>query len=999
MSHFHCACITDNSCLHCFQDKHENWPTVCYCPSSSDHKRDPPHITLPPTPSYNMNVEQSSTSPAASGAAATTEDTTGVPPLDSTLKGMTTSIETMIRTIDTQRKHMDNADMKDNLNKLIGIMPIFEISNNTHKSSSLIKSSMGKILHGIMHSRANKKKLLLELEETFKIIIEGAKNALDDFKTFDDMLDEKTGSLYNEVNKITKDWNHLGNERSAPEECFVNVGGEVKLLKDFLPPSSKDPFFTRFVASTYFNFVSPQLYGNILNKDVNGITFIDMNCDILKDVAELIQNEIMSSLSSSKYKAKDTNKSSTDSVNCKLAAINSSNNKDGNPPGDTDIGTATAEEVESTKKKKKKRKSTPTTKNNSAEGEKKKIRYSQDIKGLQDCPLSKITECYRTTLKKNILITQDKKRGSTPVQFADYPFDPPNHTQINSVLAQSQVAGMDDKFKDEIISSLNNSLGGAYCTMKILHKRVSKIDITKEGESLLDILNIRERNNVLILLKTHASNKQGEGDNRKSYEHHAVFTHPAIPARNMNENYVGDNNFKYLPFNEKDPYNFIIWGREGKINTYNCDERRNLAVLCHPLMENVVLSLGVNEWALMSGKYKNMLYLNIKNSLAQIRSGNAYDHDAPAHAYKCYGADPTEDRFRTTTVDVIETYQIIVDENLNELISLQEKLMMNKNIKEQCRDTKLNDYFNPTDTLSHGGNEQVKSTIKIDLSKSTKTGSMGCIGSRLLEYHSTLIDNMLNHDALCQSFIHDRAIANYCSSTKPSQSHNIIKVITPSKTYYTTFDTIDSIDNPLSVALRMKKSNQEDGIKSNNIDVTSPVTDFSHQGVYDLLKRYLDDEGIKMSKIGLTNVKDHADKLFCTEELSNEYDKTIIALTMTKNDNRNCIQDIDALEKFHKYIRDERSYITLDVSDATMKTIPHEFTQEVKAKPAHQYWFDIFFELLRFKRMADCGLITIETYENIRSMKRAKDAWDDVISILNYKREGNVSEGKGIVQE
>ena len=93
-----------------------------------------------------MNVEQSSTSPAASGAAATTEDTTGVPPLDSTLKGMTTSIETMIRTIDTQRKHMDNADMKDNLNKLIGIMPIFEISNNTHKSSSLIKSSMGKIL-------------------------------------------------------------------------------------------------------------------------------------------------------------------------------------------------------------------------------------------------------------------------------------------------------------------------------------------------------------------------------------------------------------------------------------------------------------------------------------------------------------------------------------------------------------------------------------------------------------------------------------------------------------------------------------------------------------------------------------------------------------------------------------------------------------------------------------------------------------------------------------
>jgi len=318
---------------------------------------------------------------------------------------------------------------------------------------------------------------------------------------------------------------------------------------------------------------------------------------------------------------------------------------------------------------------------------------------------------------------------------------------------------------------------------------------------------------------------------------------------------------------------------------------------------------------------------------------------------------------------------------LNELISLQNKLMMNNEIKKQCRETKLNDYFNPTPTISDAGNE-LESTIKIDLSKSTKTGSMGCIGSRLLDYHSTLIDNMLNHDALCQSFIHECAIANYCSSMKRSQSHNIIKIITPNKTYFTTSDTIDSINNPLSAALMMKESDQ-DYIKNNNIEITRPVTDYSPQGVFKLLEEYLAEKELQISEIGLKNIKDYVNELFCTKELANEYDRNKIFLIMAKNDNINGLKDMDVLEKFHGYIRNERSYITLDVSVATRNAYPQS-NREAMGLPPHQYMFDIFFELLRFKRMADCGLISMATFENIRSNKRAEDAWDDVIYILNY---------------
>ena len=167
-----------------------------------------------------------------------------------------------------------------------------------------------------------------------------------------------------------------------------------------------------------------------------------MDCDILKKVAGLIRDELMSS----KNKVKSSKSSARSESPIDVDGIN--NNMEGDH---------SQEKVKSTKKKKRKLSSTTTSNKHSAEGGKKRrsvpamafhppdsleLRMNHPGgKGLASSMID-IVECYRTILKKNILITQDMKKGGSkqlPVQFVEYPFSPSTHTEIDTVLNKSEV--------------------------------------------------------------------------------------------------------------------------------------------------------------------------------------------------------------------------------------------------------------------------------------------------------------------------------------------------------------------------------------------------------------------------------------------------------------------------------------------------------------------------------------------------------------------------------
>jgi len=72
----------------------------------------------------------------------------------------------------------------------------------------------------------------------------------------------------------------------------------------------------------------------------------------------------------------------------------------------------------------------------------------------------------------------------------------------------------------------------------------------------------------------------------------------------------------------------------------------------------------------------------------------------------------------------------------------------------------------------------------------------------------------------------------------------------------------------------------------------------------------------------------------------------------------------------------------MDLSDATKNAHPEEFAQQRIGHPMHQEHFDIFFELLRLKRMADCGIIHINQFEVIRAHPFTKIAWGYVMKVM-----------------
>jgi len=72
----------------------------------------------------------------------------------------------------------------------------------------------------------------------------------------------------------------------------------------------------------------------------------------------------------------------------------------------------------------------------------------------------------------------------------------------------------------------------------------------------------------------------------------------------------------------------------------------------------------------------------------------------------------------------------------------------------------------------------------------------------------------------------------------------------------------------------------------------------------------------------------------------------------------------------------------MDLSDATKNAHPEEFAQQRIGHPMHQEHFDIFFELLPLKRMADCGIIYINQFEVIRAHPFTKIAWGYVMKVM-----------------
>ena len=75
---------------------------------------------------------------------------------------------------------------------------------------------------------------------------------MDQFQLVDNMLDEKISSLYEEVGKNGIDLSIDGKETTDPD-MRVNLGGEVMSMADLVASQTKDLFYAKFIANTYFN--------------------------------------------------------------------------------------------------------------------------------------------------------------------------------------------------------------------------------------------------------------------------------------------------------------------------------------------------------------------------------------------------------------------------------------------------------------------------------------------------------------------------------------------------------------------------------------------------------------------------------------------------------------------------------------------------------------------------------------------------------------------------
>ena len=477
-----------------------------------------------------------------------------------------------------------------------------------------------------------------------------------------------------------------------------------------------------------------------------------------------------------------------------------------------------------------------------------------------------------------------------------------------------------------------------------------------ESVPAIDRLNIRGRQNVLMLMSTF--NKS----NNNQLEHHAVFITPEIPSPDSEvpfllegetaipDDTVGPHN--YIVSDCYKPPNFIIVkqqrGNDDDIVTFDCiDNRRKYAVHVHPKKE-VVVSLGTSgEWYITQHTSKtvpNGIYFSITHSLFVKKDTQTGENQDDLHSYRTSTDMNTiaiEENSRKTSITSCEVYQIItdVDKHMESLVSLHNKLYIDGGIKAKCN-VDLADNFNV-------GN------IKPELVKASKSNSISLFGSKLIEYQDRLNNVIDKHNAVCESFIHEHALANYCSFS----SSTIVKiVVSKSKEVYTRVETIDSMSNNiLSRALMRKKSSNYD-LKDDKITVVKPITEETPSLVYQLLQDYVEKgDDINISETGLKNIKNGVDQLF---HLLKEYNENKVYKIVWANGNDYGSDDGKVVENFLKHIRSERGYTTLDITRLKFDAIE----------------FDIAFETLRLKRMYDCGLIDHHMMQSILGIGIVKSA-------------------------
>ena len=818
------------------------------------------------------------------------------------------STSSTLRNIDSLR-HTKSSCMDNMLKPYI----VADNNNNKHKTS-LVKRSRAAYLEEIKKHYEGNKCVADLLWNCMESAMAGMSSATHDFFNIHNVVDEKVALLSEGEKSVAEKYGtrNDGSHAIDPDTYQVNVGGKVMLLKELFG-SPNDSFSSNFIGRTYFTFLLPRRYGSILDKDADGNTFIDMNSQLLEKVFRDIKDVVVVS-----------NKAQTKSRKKKSIS------------GAED----TTSEVKPPKTKKRRTNKTVTSTQGQTLGD-----WSNEF-----------ADSYRCIFGKNLLIPKETK--PTEAKFITHPFTPPTHTKIESLLKNSNVLqGADfDEFKNVITKKIH-SFGNTFTQMKLL----TKLEMTDSGimtdcESVpaIDRLNIRGRQNVLMLMSTFNKN------NNNQKEHHAVFISPEVPSPKSElpflldgEKAIPDDKCEYIMSDDYERPNFIIVkqqrGNEDNIVTFDCTENRRKFAVHVPTKKDVCVSLGTGEWYITQHTSKNVqngFYFSITHSLFVKKDAKTGTPDQnKLHSYRTSTPEDMntiaiEDKDRKTTITSCEVYQIITDKHMESLVSLHNKVYIDDAIKAKCN-IELADNFNI-------------GKIQPELVKASKSNSITLFGSKLIEYQDRLNNVVEKHNDVCESFIHEYALANYCSFS----SSTIVKiVVSNTKEVYTRVETIDSMpNNILSRALiRKKSSHYED--EDDKINVVKPITEETPYHVYKQLQDYVEKGGddIKISEIGMKNIENDVQQLF---HLLKEYNENKLYMIMYKNGNYYGSDDGKVVQKFLKHIYSERGYTTLDITK-----LKFDATE-----------FDIALETLRLKRMYDCGLIDHHKWQYIIGISIVKSA-------------------------